>query len=241
MLALIPARSGSKGLPNKNLLDCAGKPLIEWTISAALGAGAIDDVLVSTDANDIAAVSRRAGASVPFLRPADLAGDESSMLDVIRHAWETHVAADGGRFDYIVLLQPTSPLRTSAHIDEAVEFYFKNRRSDDDTLASVFSVSQKYGWLMQATNDGVYIHFCMDVRTGNPQRQKLRPYYLPNGAIFIVRGGGFAVGLYRDNTLPFVMDVADSVDIDTFDDFREAEALLRQRTARAEAQGKAHS
>jgi CMP-N,N'-diacetyllegionaminic acid synthase len=82
VLALIPARGGSKGLPNKNVLDCAGKPLIEWTISAALGASAIDDVLVSTDADDIAAVSRRAGASVPFLRPAELAGDESSMLDV---------------------------------------------------------------------------------------------------------------------------------------------------------------
>lgn len=87
VLALIPARGGSKGLPNKNVLDCAGKPLIEWTIAAARGASAIDDVLVSTDADDIAAVSRRAGASVPFLRPTELAGDESSMLDVIRHTW----------------------------------------------------------------------------------------------------------------------------------------------------------
>jgi CMP-N,N'-diacetyllegionaminic acid synthase len=241
VLALIPARGGSKGLPNKNVLDCAGKPLIEWTISAALGASAIDDVLVSTDADDIAAVSRRAGASVPFLRPAELAGDESSMLDVIRQAWEIHGDANGRRFDYIVLLQPTSPLRTSAHIDEAVEFYFKNRRSDDDTLASVHPVGQKHGWLMQTSGDGDYIRFCLDVRSGNPQRQKLKPYYLPNGAIFVVRGGGFADGLYRDNTLPFVMDAADSVDIDTYDDFREAEALLRQRTVQAEAQGKAGS
>jgi CMP-N,N'-diacetyllegionaminic acid synthase len=226
VLALIPARGGSKGLPNKNVLDCAGKPLIEWTILAALGASTIDDVLVSTDADDIATASRHAGASVPFLRPAELAGDESSMIDVISHAWEAHVDANGRRFDYIVLLQPTSPLRTSAHIDEAVEFYFKNRRSDDDTLASVYPVGQKLGWLMQASGDGDYIRFCMDVRSGNPQRQILNQYYLPNGAIFVVRGGGFAEGLYRENTLPFVMESSDSIDIDTYDDFKEAEKYL---------------
>lgn len=226
LLALIPARGGSKGLPNKNVLDCAGKPLIGWTISAALGASAIDDVLVSTDAAGIAAAARRAGASVPFLRPAELAGDDASMLDVIRHAWETHTDASGRRFDYIVLLQPTSPLRTSAHIDEAVKFYFNNRRSDDDTLASVYPVSPKHGWLMQTTIDGDYIRFCMNVRSGNPQRQKMNQYFLPNGAIFIVRGGNFTEGLYRTNTLPFVMDASDSIDIDTYEDFMNAETSL---------------
>ena len=227
LLAVIPARGGSKGLPNKNVLDCAGKPLIEWTISAALGANAIDDVLVATDADDIAATSRRVGASVPFLRPAELAGDDSSMLDVVRHAWETHADANGRRFDYIVLLQPTSPLRTSAHIDGAVEIYFKNRRSDDDTLASVYPVGQKHGWLMQTEGD--YVRFCMDVRSSNPQRQKLKPYYLPNGAIFIIRGGDFAEGFYRHKTLPFVMDASDSIDIDTYEDFKNAvNSLLRR-------------
>ncbi len=230
LLALIPARGGSKGLPNKNILDCAGKPLIEWTISAALGARAIDDVLVSTDAENIAAASRRAGASVPFLRPAELAKDNSAMLDVIKHAWETHVDASGRRFDYIVLLQPTSPLRTSAHIDEAVECYFKNRCSEDDTLASVYPVGQKHGWLMQVSDDREYIRFCMDARSSNPQRQNLKPYYLPNGAIFVVRGGNFKDGLYRDNTLPYIMEAADSVDIDTSDDFDFAAASLLRRS-----------
>lgn len=229
LLALIPARGGSKGLPNKNVLDCAGKPLIEWTISAALDASAIDDVLVSTDADDIAAVSRRAGASVPFLRPAELARDDSSMLDVIKHAWEAHADANGRRFDYIILLQPTSPLRTSAHIAEAVEFFFKNRRSNDDTLASVYPVGQKHGWLMQASGDGDYIRFCMDVRSSNPQRQNLKPYYLPNGAIFILRGGSFEDGLYRENTLPYVMGATVSVDIDTLEDFEIAAASLLRR------------
>lgn len=234
VLAVIPARGGSKGLPNKNILNCAGKPLIEWTIAAAQGARAIDDVLVSTDSVEIAMVSQRVGATVPFLRPAALAGDDSSSLDVIRHAWEWHPDANGRPFDYIVVLQPTSPLRTSAHISKAIVFYFKNRRSDDDTLASVYQVGQKHGWLMQAAGDSGYVRFCLDVGSGNPQRQIMKQYYLPNGSIFVVRGTCCGEGLYRDNTLPFVMDAADSVDIDTSDDMREAESILRQRTGQTE-------
>jgi CMP-N,N'-diacetyllegionaminic acid synthase len=229
LLALIPARSGSKGLPNKNILDCAGKPLIEWTISAALGVDQIDDVLVSTDAEEIAVPARRAGASVPFLRPCELAADDSSMLDVARHAWGTHLDAKGKRFDYVVLLQPTSPLRTSEHISEAIAFYFGNRGSEEDTLASVYQVGQKHGWLMQVAEEGRYIQFCLDVNSGNPQRQKLAPYFLPNGSIFIVKGSTLAEGLYRPNTLPYIMDAADSIDIDTYDDFKNAEHLLRIR------------
>lgn len=231
VLALIPARGGSKGLPNKNILDCAGKPLIEWTIAAALGVNVIDDVLVSTDADDIATISRSAGASVPFLRPPALAEDDSSMIDVIRHAWETHLDANGRRFEYIVLLQPTSPLRTSVHIREAVEFYFKNRRCDDDTLASVYPVSPKHGWLMQTTGDGDYIRFCMDIHPANPQRQNLKTYYLPNGAIFVVKGGALGDTLYRDKTVPFVMTAESSIDVDTSDDLRTAEDILIKHRA----------
>lgn len=226
LLALIPARGGSKGLPNKNILECAGRPLIEWTIAAALGAGSVDGVLVSTDTTDIAEVARRAGASVPFLRPKKLATDDSSMLNVVKHAWETHLDANGKSFDYIVLLQPTSPLRMAAHIDAAVEFYFRNRRSADDTLASVYQVGQKHGWLMQAEDGSGYIRFCLDIASANPQRQKLKPYYLPNGAIFIVKGGALNGGMYRDNTLPFVMPEENSIDVDTADDLKAAEVSL---------------
>lgn len=229
LLAFIPARGGSRGLPDKNILECAGKPLIEWTISAARAVSFIDDVLVSTDSVDIGEVSRRAGASVPFLRPSELATDAASLRDAIRHAWENHTAASGKRFDYIVVLQPTSPLRTAAHIGAAVEFYFRNRRSADDTLASVYQVAQKFGWLMQPEQESPYIRFCMDVSMQNPQRQELKPYYLPNGAIFIVRGEALDAGLYTRKTLPFVMDARDSTDIDTRDDFVEAEGRLRAR------------
>lgn len=229
LLAVIPARCGSKGLPNKNILDCAGKPLIEWTITAAKNVNYIDDVLVSTDSEAIAAVAKRAEASVPFLRPGVFATDNASMLEVVKHAWQNHLDAKGYHYDYIVLLQPTSPLRISAHIKGAIDFYFRNRQSDNDTLASVCQVDQKNGWLMQTTNGSGYIRFCLDVGSNNHQRQKLKPYYLPNGAIFIARGCTLEEGLYRNNTLPFVMAAADSIDIDTLDDFKEAEAMLLNR------------
>jgi CMP-N,N'-diacetyllegionaminic acid synthase len=229
LLGLIPARGGSKGLPKKNILNCAGKPLIEWTIAAALGVDQIDDVVVTTDDEEIARAARCAGASVPLLRPSALAADDSSILDVIRHAWESRLDGKGRRFDYIVLLQPTSPLRTSIHVRDAIELYFRNRSSEEDSLASVYQVSQKFGWLMQVGVCGRYAHFCLDVSTRNPQRQNLAPYLLPNGAIFIVKASTLEAGLYRKNTLPFLMSINDSVDVDTYEDFNEAEIRLRQR------------
>jgi CMP-N,N'-diacetyllegionaminic acid synthase len=229
LLAVIPARAGSKGLPNKNVRECAGKPLIAWTISAARDTPFIDDVLVSTDSEEIADVSRRAGASVPFLRPAPLATDDASLLAAIEHAWQRHERPGGGRYEYVVILQPTSPLRSAAHIREAIHCYFANRLTDHDTLASVYELSSKHGWLMERAEDGRYVRFSLDVATGNPQRQGLRNYYLPNGAIFVARGEALGAGLYHRNTLPFVMAAADSVDVDTLDDFREADAALRAR------------
>lgn len=229
ILALIPARGGSKGLPNKNILDCAGKPLIEWTITAALEADLIDDVLITTDSVEIAEVARNAGASVPFLRPESLGDDNSSMLDVISHAWNTHFDPKGNHYDYIVLLQPTSPLRNSSHVNNAIKLYFKNSCNRDATLASVYPVSQKFGWLMHKSDDDMNIHFCLDVSTNNPQRQKLKQYFLPNGAIFMVSGYSLSNGLYRDNTIPFIMDANDSIDIDTLEDFKSAELTLKQR------------
>jgi len=230
LLAVIPARGGSKGLPGKNILECAGRPLIEWSIAAAKAVDLLDDVLVTTDSPEIVAASKRAGASVPFLRPGELATDDAGLLQVIQHAWEQHRTPEGLPFDYVVVLQPTSPLRTAVHIETAIKHYFDNRKSETDTLASVYEVNAKFGWLMQNTEAGDYIRFCMDVRKQNPQRQGLKQYFLPNGAIFIARGAAIGEGLYRDNTIPFVMHVRDSVDIDTSADLNAAEQLLRNRT-----------
>lgn len=226
LLAVIPARGGSKGLPGKNVLSCAGKPLIEWTIDAAKNATSIDDVLVSTDSPEIADVARKAGAAVPFLRPSELSTDQASLLQVLQHAWEQRRSKSGAHYDYIVLLQPTSPLRTADHIESAIQRYFTERKSKTDTLASVYEVSTKFGWLMQDDERSNYVRFCLNVATQNPQRQRLKNYYLPNGAIFIACGKNIMEGLYRDNTIPFVMQSNESVDIDTADDLYAAEQLL---------------
>lgn len=227
LLAVIPARGGSKGLPNKNILDCAGKPLIEWTINAALGAMSLDEVFVSTDSEQIANVALLAGANVPFLRPEPLATDSSSVLDALVHAWTELRDANGKSFDYVMLLQPTSPLRTSAHIEAALNCYFSKRRSERDTLASVYQVQPKFGWLMQMSPEREgYINFCFDVRSGNAQRQDLQPYYMPNGAIFILPGSTLSNGLYTSQTIPFIMNSVDSIDIDTPYEFYQAESLL---------------
>jgi len=226
LLALIPARLGSKGLPDKNIINCAGKPLINWSISAAKNVDFFDDVLVSTDSVKIADLARQAGASVPFLRPDEFATDDASILNVVKHAWENHLAPNGDYFDYVVLLQPTSPLRTSSHIISAIKLYFKELQSENDTLASVHQVDKKNGWLMQSENDTGYINFCFDVTEKNPQRQKLKPFYLPNGAIFIIKGSEVDGGIYHKNTIPFVMDTADSLDIDTIEDLKKVENIL---------------
>jgi N-acylneuraminate cytidylyltransferase len=120
LLAIIPARGGSKRLPGKNKRPLAGKPLVEWTIAAALGSRRVARALVSTDDPEMADLARNAGAEVPFLRPPDLATDTADSVGVARHALE-FLAGRGEFYDAIALLQPTSPLRTSAHIDAAVE------------------------------------------------------------------------------------------------------------------------
>lgn len=232
LLAFIPARGGSKGLPNKNILDCAGKPLIAWTIEAARSVIAIDEVIVSTDADQIAEVARAHGASVPFLRSPELATDSASLLDAVTQAWTMVVDRAGKPYDYIVVLQPTSPLRSESHIELALNHYFESRCSENDTLASVYPVSPKFGWLMQkSAESSAYIDFCFDINSSNAQRQRLGPYYMPNGAIFVVRGAALSNGLYTERTIPFVMNPADSIDIDTRSELNQAAELLRIRVS----------
>ena len=123
LLALIPARSGSKGLPDKNIINCAGKPLINWSISAAKNVDFFDDVLVSTDSVKIADLARHAGASVPFLRPDEFATDDASIVDVVKHAWKNHLAPNGEYFDYI---RCVPNFRTREPVATILRF-FKNR------------------------------------------------------------------------------------------------------------------
>jgi CMP-N,N'-diacetyllegionaminic acid synthase len=224
ILAFIGARKGSKGLKNKNILNLCGRPLICWTIQAALGSKYIDRTLISTDGENIARISKAAGADVPFLRPAKLATDKAPIEGAIRHALDWIEKNDKNSYDYLLLLQPTSPLRTSRHIDDAIKHYFRHRQTPGDTLVSVNRASPKTGWLMGKNSKG-YIDFCFGLQ--DHRRQNIPSYYLPNGLIYLAPTKVIRrVGFYSSHTLPFVMDEKASVDIDSREDFKHALKML---------------
>ncbi len=221
ILTFIGARGKSKGLKNKNILPFCGKPLILWTIGAALKSKYVDSVLVSTDSPEIAEISKQAGASVPFLRPSKYAEDHVPQMEAVYHCLDW--LRENNQMDYhlFMLLQPTSPLRTSRHIDQAIDFYFNHRKTDEDTLVSVKSLNPKMAWVMEEEREG-YITFC--IKNGE-NRQLCLPTYLPNGAIYIspIKGLVERMGFYTNKTLRFLMNETESIDIDTIEDFKQAE------------------
>ena len=226
ILSFIGARAGSKGLKNKNILDLAGKPLIAWTVEASLESKYVDRTLISTDGEQIAQVARDYGADVPFLRPAQLATDESLLDEAMQHGIQWLKKEEKRSYDYILLLQPTSPLRTARHIDAAIECYFQNKKSSKDVLISIISAPKKVGWLMHK-KDSSYIDFCFDKKRRKSRRQELPDYYFPNGAIYF---GPTEIMLRlskgASRLLPFLMEEKVSIDIDSPDDLKKAEHVL---------------
>ncbi len=228
ILAIITARGGSKGLPQKNILDCAGKPLIAWTIEAAIKSNFIDSVLVSTDSQKISEVALEYGAWVPFLRASKLAEDESSIVDVVKDVLH-QLSLLAHEFDYLLLLQPTTPLRTTIHIDQAIEKYFSTRTSDLGTLVSVKKVNNKVLWVMGEAADTGYIfnHYNLDL-SGDSRRQNLPNCFMPNGAIYLAKVDGFN-GFYGDKTRSYVMDEISSMDIDYQHDLDRVVAYMQEQ------------
>lgn len=223
ILAIIPARSGSKGLPDKNILPLCGKPLLIYSIEAAKTSGRISKIVVSTDSEQYAKLAMEGGAEVPFLRPDNLALDSSSIADVIHHSLE-YFKNKGETFDQILLLQPTSPVRRAKHIQEAIDKYDREAVLGDETMVSVVKAPLKSKWLMDKKNN--YINFCFDINLSNPQRQQLSELFLPNGALYLASTKYFDKSFYTDKTLYYEMDEVDSVDIDTIEDFKVAEKRL---------------
>ena len=219
-LAIIAARGGSKGLPGKNIAECAGKPLIAWTVEAAQKASLIDRIVVSTDSEAIAEAARACGAEVPWLRPAELAEDDTEIEAVIRHA----VAQTPGEFDLLCCLQPTSPLRRADHIDQAIRLYRERASVPSTTLVSVVAADRKTLWVLQENEEG-YVSMPLLAAARGLRRQALPNCYFPNGAIYLAPCRGFS-GFYTDYTLPFVMDETSSIDIDTLEDLARAAAAL---------------
>lgn len=178
VLALITARGGSKGLPRKNVLVAGGKPLVAWTVQAALSATSVDRVVLSSDDNEIMLAAAAAGCEVPFRRPKELASDQANSIDVIFHA-----LSEIPGYDYLMLLQPTSPLRTSADIDAA---FAKMRMHDAPSCVSVTKVDQSPYWMYRISDDE-RLHNILDPLPNIGRRQDLPPVYTLNGAIYIAK------------------------------------------------------
>ncbi|PRY63215.1 N-acylneuraminate cytidylyltransferase [Knoellia remsis] len=223
ILAVIPARGGSKGVPRKNLRPVAGRPLIEWTIQQALDAEHDLDVVVSTDDEEIADVARAAGAEVPFLRPADLAQDTTATEPVVRHAID-ELTARGRRPEAVMLLQATSPIRLPGTIDRAIAEF---TASGADSMVGVVPQAPFLWW---AGDDDTGPHADYDI-TARPRRQDLTARtlrYRETGSLYLTRTEVYE---QLDNRLGgrvrlFVMDEVEGIDIDSEVDLGVADAEL---------------
>ncbi len=232
LMAVIPARGGSKGLPGKNIKLLCGKPLIAWTIEAAKNCNDIDRVIVSTDYEKIAEISKRYGAEVPFLRPSALAGDESATIDTIFHTIDWFAGNENYHPGYIVLLQPTSPLRTTVDIQNAIKI-FKPENLDHDknvNARAVVSVckTEHHPWLSNTLPDnGSMKNF---IRPGivNKRRQDLPVFYRLNGAIYIAETSYLHIynGFFGPETFAYKMSEKRSIDIDSDLEFKLSELII---------------
>lgn len=225
MLALIPARGGSKGLPGKNIRPIAGLPLIAHTIHAARVAVSITRVVVSTDDQAIAAVARAHGAEVPFLRPAELAGDGSPAIEAYLHACRTLEELGSPPIDELVVLLPTSPLRMAPDIDQAVGQF---RLRSAEAVISVTPSAHPLHWAKVVDDQGVLRDALPGGAANNRNRQDYAQTFMPNGAIYVFRRALLErrSGYYSERTYPMVMPKQRSIDIDDAYDFAIAEFLL---------------
>lgn len=228
IIAIIPARGGSKGIPNKNIVDLCGKPLIQYSIDAAQNSKYIDKVIVSTDSEKIAEVSRKCGANVPFLRPESISGDVARSSDVVIHGIDFLKENYGDEYDYVILLQPTSPLRTAKHIDKAIELCIN---SDSSSLVSVKEVNENP--IIMRTIENNKLNEVLKFDGDNLRRQDLPKFYIFNGAIYITTVDFIKDNMVfvDDNTLPFIMEEQVSIDIDNMIDLKVVEYIINETLA----------
>lgn len=221
LLALIPARGGSKGIPLKNIRPLCGKPLLQWSIDAALEAACVDRVVVSTDDPEIADVAKAGGADVPFLRPAELATDAAPGIAPVLHALEQLP-----QFTDLLLLQPTSPLRTSADIEAIVAL---RRRAGRESAVSLTPSPKHPAWMYCLSQDQ-RLKPLLQLDESHC-RQQLPLAYVLNGALYLASRAFLLKEqkFIREDTLGYVMPAERSVDIDTSLDWRWAEFLMDQK------------
>lgn len=227
VLGIIPARAGSKGLPGKNLRALGGRPLIAWSIDAGIQSKYLDELIVSTDSGEIAAVARGLGASVPFLRPYELATDTAGSVDVVLHAL-SWFSVGGRAFDYVALIEPTSPLRTAEDIDRALEMLLESGANSTVSICATCSTHPSF--LVERDSAG-RLRYLFDQSDRHVRRQDLSPVYYFEGTIYISqvealqRTGAF----YQDDTIGFEVPKWKSLEVDDIDDLVMIEALMKYR------------
>jgi CMP-N-acetylneuraminic acid synthetase len=229
VLGLVPARGGSKGLRGKNVRPLLGKPLIAWTIQQAGGSALLDAVIVSTNSAAIARVSRRYGAWVPFLRPKHLASDTSPVIDTILHLLDAP-EIQSHNFDYVALLEPTSPLRKPGDIDAAIKSLIDNR-GRADSLVSVGEIALEHPAYAKKIGADRLLHPYFDGMAGASLRQSLPSALFPYGVIYISSAPAlrkFRV-VYGGRIMPFPIERWQNYEINDICDFRCIEALLRHK------------
>lgn len=228
ILALIPARGGSKGVPRKNIRIVGGKPLISYSIESALTAG--DDfyrILVSTDDPEIAEISKKYGAEVPFLRPNDLGGDKIAMLPVIKHAVQFVENQDQVKLDWVFLMQPTAPMRSSRDIHNAIQLA---KAGGCDSVISVVQVFATHPILMKRIENNQLLPFCIDEKEGT-RRQDYQPSaYMRNGAIYLTKRDVLMNmnSIWGETIRPYVMPEERSLNIDNEMDLKLVDLILSE-------------
>lgn len=231
ILAVIPARGGSKSVPRKNIANIAGRPLLAYTIEAALKVAAIKDLVVSTDDPEIASVALSLGAQVPFIRPAELATDHAQSAPVLRHCLLAMEERLGQRYDAVMMLQPTTPLRGAQHIQQAIDLL---AAQTCDSVVSVVSVAGYHPFRMKRLIGNQLINFIDQGFEDMRPRQVLPPVFIRNGAVYLSRRHVVAEQeqVVGAQCLGFEMGAEESVNIDDRLDFKMAEILLQERTGK---------
>jgi CMP-N,N'-diacetyllegionaminic acid synthase len=223
VLGIIPARGGSKGIPNKNLAELGGRPLIAWTFDSARSSS-LDRVIVSTDSKEIADVSKLNGIEVPFIRPENISDDSAKTIDVVNHALDEITES----FEAVMVLQPTSPFRTSEDIDRSILLL---ENSSADSVISVVDVGGYHPRKMKYLINGLLIDPPFGELHEHQPRQQLEPVYIRNGVIYLTRVATLRQNSFKGNScLAYVMDRSRSVNIDEPLDLVLAEAFLRIRS-----------
>lgn len=227
-LAIIPARGGSKGLPKKNIKELCGKPLIAWSIETGLNSKYVDEVMVTTDDKEISEVARKYGANTPFLRPSELASDTATTFDTVKHTIDFYKNELKKEFDYIVLLEPTSPLREISDIDYAIEILLNS--AQDSIVGICKTESQNPAFLVLKDQKHLIAGYeNKEIKT--LRRQDIKDVYFFEGTIYISKTN-ILLGkktFYHESTIGYEVPKYKSLEIDDIYDFVMVEAIMKYK------------